>query len=139
MCYPSSSTRFVRAMRPMRVLGAGILCTVILAGYSLAEAKPPRAKSAARSGEAPKAQTDTGSEDTPTAQPGAIRKPTPPRPARAKRKGAPNFVMDPNAKFVCEEPVQSLPPTWRGGQDPTYSFDIKNTGTADLKILAKGG
>ena len=49
------------------------------------------------------------------------------------------FVMDPNAKWVCDKPEVALDPIWRGNQQLTFSFDIRNEGTAPLRIKAKGG
>jgi len=47
--------------------------------------------------------------------------------------------MDPNAKFFCENRVTTLDPIWRNGKDLTFPFKIRNDGTADLQIKAKGG
>lgn len=57
-------------------------------------------------------------------------------PRRAKRS---TFEMDPNAKWACDQTKVTLAPVWRGDQKLTFRFDIRNEGTADLKIKAKGG
>ena len=57
-------------------------------------------------------------------------------PRRAKR---PTFEMDPNAKWACDQTKVVLAPVWRGDKKLTFRFDIRNEGTADLKIRAKGG
>jgi len=47
---------------------------------------------------------------------------------------------NPNAKFACDELTVSAPPVWRsptGSVD--FEFNIRNEGTADLQIRAKGG
>ena len=47
--------------------------------------------------------------------------------------------MDPNAKWVCEQPLAVAEPVWRGDKAVTFNFNIRNEGTADLKIKARGG
>lgn len=47
---------------------------------------------------------------------------------------------NPNAKFACDELTVTAPPVWRsptGSVD--FEFSIRNEGTADLQIRAKGG
>lgn len=65
----------------------------------------------------------------------AKRKPTAPR----KTKRSASFEMDPNAKWVCDKTEVTLPPIWRRDEGVTFDFKIRNAGTADLKIRAKGG
>lgn len=50
-------------------------------------------------------------------------------------------VLEPNpdAKYVCEQPVAVHAPVWRGSQTLEFGFKIHNAGTADLQIRAKGG
>lgn len=60
------------------------------------------------------------------------------RPA-VRSKARLNFEPDPNAKWVCAENTVTLEPVWRGAKSLTFDFDIKNGGTADLRIRAKGG
>jgi hypothetical protein len=47
---------------------------------------------------------------------------------------------DPNAKpqWVCEAPIVTLEPIWTG-KKMNPSWDIRNTGTADLNIKLRGG
>jgi hypothetical protein len=47
--------------------------------------------------------------------------------------------MDPGAKWACDQQTVSVPPVWRGAEDPTFNFDIRNEGTAALRIKAVGG
>lgn len=59
--------------------------------------------------------------------------------AARKKKGAAAFEMNPNAKWVCDKTEVTLPPIWRRDEGVTFDFKIRNAGTADLKIRAKGG
>jgi hypothetical protein len=70
---------------------------------------------------------------------GTSRKYDPERRKAPRPKRKPAFEMDPNAKWACDETVASLDPVWRGDKKLTFNFDIRNEGTADLKIKAKGG
>lgn len=49
------------------------------------------------------------------------------------------FAMNPDAKWACDKDTVSLDPVWRGNQQLTFGFDIRNEGTAILQIKAKGG
>lgn len=60
------------------------------------------------------------------------------RTPRASRRST-SFEPDPNAKWACEETTVELPPVWAGKPKLTFDFNIRNEGTADLKIRAKGG
>lgn len=152
-----------RSSRPggLCALGVGSLCTLILCGYALGQEQPAAESNA---GHKPKRQMTTKAEprseaDTATkAGPNARAKPgrstvTPPKAGAtdkrgqasarrtpvSPRRGASSFKMDPNAKFVCENRTVTLDPAWRNGKDLTFPFSIRNDGTADLKIQAKGG
>jgi len=50
------------------------------------------------------------------------------------------YPPDPNVKWACDKTEVVLDPVWRQA-NATLSFDftIRNEGTADLKINAKGG
>ena len=56
-----------------------------------------------------------------------------------KGRGMSTFTMNPDAKWACDKQEVALEPVWRGDQQLTFGFDIRNEGTADLKIKAKGG
>jgi len=145
----------------MCTVGIGSLCTLILCSYALGQAQPPAESDA---GAKPAAQTPTKVEprskadsdtkagpNTPTkrrpsaaTRPGAraVNKPARPdarRPAVRPNKRASAFQMDPNAKFACDNATVTLEPVWRNGKDLTFPFKIRNDGTADLQIQAKGG
>jgi hypothetical protein len=49
------------------------------------------------------------------------------------------FEPDPNAKWACDERTATVEPFWPSEGNPTFRFQIRNEGTADLKIRAKGG
>ncbi len=55
------------------------------------------------------------------------------------RKGKPKLEMNPDAKWVCDQPTAKLEPVWRSEETLVFPFSIRNEGTADLKIRAKGG
>jgi hypothetical protein len=47
--------------------------------------------------------------------------------------------MNPNAKWACDNQTVTLEPVWRGNKPLTFAFNIRNEGTEDLKIRARGG
>ncbi len=59
--------------------------------------------------------------------------------AKKKRKAKAKFVMNPDAKWACDQQTSTLEPVWRGEKTLTFQFSIRNEGTADLLIRAKGG
>lgn len=59
--------------------------------------------------------------------------------AKKKRKAKAKFVMNPDAKWACDNQTSTLEPVWRGEKTLTFQFSIRNEGTADLLIRAKGG
>jgi len=61
------------------------------------------------------------------------------RAAAKKRKTKRQFEMNPDAKWACDQQTATLEPVWRGEKTLTFSFMIRNDGTADLRIRAKGG
>ena len=56
-----------------------------------------------------------------------------------KRKTKRKFEMNPDAKWACDQQTATLEPVWRGEKTLTFPFLIRNEGTADLRIRAKGG
>ncbi|MCP4593608.1 MAG: hypothetical protein GY842_22965 [bacterium] len=58
--------------------------------------------------------------------------------ASKKRRGKLSMEPDPNAAWECEAPTVTLEPVWQG-KSMVFEFNIRNTGTADLHIRAKGG
>ena len=61
------------------------------------------------------------------------------RAAKKKRKRKPTFELNPDAKWACDQQAATLEPVWRGQKTLTFPFLIRNDGTADLRIRAKGG
>ncbi len=59
--------------------------------------------------------------------------------ANKKSKKNPKFKMNPDAKWACEQQMAMLEPVWRGEKTLTFPFLIRNDGTADLRIRARGG
>ncbi len=59
--------------------------------------------------------------------------------AAKKRKAKSRFKLNPDAKWFCEQQTATLEPVWRGESTLTFPFLIRNDGTADLRIRAKGG
>ncbi len=61
------------------------------------------------------------------------------RAAAKKRKSKRKFQMNPDAKWACDQQSATLEPVWRGEMTLTFPFLIRNEGTADLRIRARGG
>ncbi len=61
------------------------------------------------------------------------------RAAAKKRRSKRKFQMNPDAKWACDQQTAALEPVWRGEKTLTFPFLIRNEGTADLQIRAKGG
>ncbi len=59
--------------------------------------------------------------------------------AAKKRRSKRSFEMNPDAKWACDQQTATLEPVWRGKKTLTFPFLIRNDGTADLRIRAKGG
>ncbi len=58
---------------------------------------------------------------------------------KRKIKSKTKLKMNPNAKWACDQQMVLLEPVWRGAKTLTFPFSIRNDGTADLQIKAKGG
>ncbi len=61
------------------------------------------------------------------------------RTAAKKRASKRKFEMNPDAKWACDQQTAALEPVWRGEKTLAFAFLIRNEGTADLRIRAKGG
>ena len=59
--------------------------------------------------------------------------------AAKKRKRSTSFTMNPDAKWACDLQTVKLEPVWRGDKALTFTFFVRNEGTADLQIKARGG
>jgi hypothetical protein len=71
------------------------------------------------------------------------KKPAAKKPPRRKPKRNPRnapLTPDPNAKWACDKTTVTAEPVWRSsGKSVDFTFMIRNEGTANLKIRAKGG
>ena len=105
----------------------GLLGIGLLGGHALAQPQPPTS-----TGGAAAIQADS------SPQPKRKGKTTPVRAGRRPRRGS-SFKMNPKAKWACDKQTVTQGPTWRGAKSLTFEFDIRNDGTEDLRILAKGG
>ena len=146
--FPGASLSF------LGTLGLSCLCAAAMVG--LVKAQPVPVEGAAKAAPAPqepsspqaeaagKNETPPQGEPAPRAKRGAKRKPDkrlrdPRWVSKKKRRARPKLRMDPNAKWICEHPVVDLGNVWSGQRKLTFGFDIRNEGTADLKVRAQGG
>ena len=167
MTYLMRSVRPALRFRAFLAITVSIFITATVAVESRGQEKPDapkvkktgdKAQPKAKSGSGTKVDTKKGASNDPKratrrklqlgpdAPKGAKRKisPTGVRSNRkltapSRKKGAAAFQMDPNAKWACEKTVVTLPPIWRRDEGVTFDFKIRNEGTADLRIRAKGG
>ena len=51
------------------------------------------------------------------------------------RGKSPAMKPDPNAKWFCENTTATIEPMWRGPKGISFTFDIRNDGTAPLREL----
>ena len=121
---PMTSRIRYRGLRSLCALGVGILWTGVFAGPSAAD--PPAEKA--------EPNVERKVPRKVVKQPRATRSGVTPRSARHTP-----FQMDSGAKWSCAQQAMTVEPTWRGAKAVTFSFDIRNEGTADLKIKARGG
>ena len=127
------------ATRPRTLVrfASGLVLTCVWMGVAAAE--PPTTQPATK-------RTATKTPAQPSAQPAtpAVQgKPAGTQakaPVRRVRTPRSEYPPDPNAKWACDQSEVVLDPVWRQGDlKLTFSFTIRNKGTADLKIKAKGG
>ncbi len=139
-----------------------VLCLALGASYALAQTNPqgsepkpkdapkatPKTEPGAKPETTPKAEPEAKPEVTPKAAPKPKRKarPKPAAKGKAKAKGGcgkdkrkdGSLGQDPNASWVCEQQTVTLDPVWQG-KKLVFAFEIRNEGTADRKINARGG
>lgn len=144
------------------VVGVSFLCMGVLAGNTFAQSAPskpePKSIFEEKAKAAPKTEPATSAKSKPaleaklrsipkdaantktraTPQPKRQLKTRGPTKVDKRRRRA-SFTMNPDAKWACDQQTVTLPPVWRGNQQLTFGFDIRNQGTADLKIRARGG
>ncbi len=144
------------------VVGVSFLCMGVLVGSTYAQSAPskPEPKSiledkakaaskaepatSAKSKPAPEAKVRSKPKDTANTKTRATPERKPQLKTRGptkagKRRRQESFTMNPDAKWACDQQTVALPPAWRGNHQLTFGFDIRNEGTADLKIRARGG
>lgn len=137
----------------MYAVGLSFLCLALFAGYARAQAPPADAEpkgNTQNTGEVKSkgqaegaAEVNTKAQADPKDRPEAQLK----RKAKSKagqqafKKGTKRiqFEMDPNAKWACDQQTVTLEPVWREDKKLKFAFHIRNEGTADLKIKARGG
>jgi hypothetical protein len=127
-------------MRRRRAPWATLLIAVLSMGVFSAQALaqdfvPPKPK--AKSAPKQKAQGQVKPKSGPGSQT-APKGPTVRRSTRGSRRDA-GFVMNPNAKWACDQQTQTLEPVWRSNKGLTWTFEIRNEGTSNLQIKARGG
>ena len=134
-------------------VGLSFLCLALFAGYAQAQAPPadPEPKgNTQNTGEVkntgkaegaaeaePKGQANP--KDTAKAQVTHKGKHKTSKQASTKGRKRIQFEMDPNAKWACDQQTVTLEPVWREDKKLNFAFHIRNEGTADLKIKARGG
>mgnify|MGYP000317228014 CR=1 FL=1 len=118
-----------------RIISIGLICAVLLGGQAFASSGPPVKKKKATPSLPAKTAAKAGEVKTIKPAPGgeAIHKSI-----DTTLRDHP-FELDANAKLVCEHTTVTAEPVWRGRDKLTFSFNLRNAGTADLKIKAKGG
>lgn len=112
---PKTSRRVAGMLRSVSI---AVCCAAVLSGGVFAQSKQPTRTKRAVS---PDARAQRRAKQ---------------RPAR-KKPGA--LEMNPNAKWSCANTTITLEPVWRGAKELTFPFKIRNVGTEDLRIKARGG
>ena len=124
-----------RASRRARALVLCAACVAALAGYALSETAAPSSQPEAKpetlsatevkGGAAPKAEIEPASEAKGTVS--------------GQGTGDSEPTAMPEPKWACDRQTVTAEPVWRGEKSLTFTFDIRNEGTADLRINAGGG
>ena len=114
------------------VMWACLLCLGLLSGQASGRIRPVLKKKAAP-GEVADAKTGKNSTAKSPADDKAIH-----QRIDTTLKNHP-FELDANAKLICEQTTVTAKPVWRGRDKLTFGFQLRNAGTADLQIQAKGG
>ena len=123
--------------RPVFVLAGWIaaLCVILLAGHAVAQ-QPPGQKSKSASAESKReVKRVEGVNQQPSVSPKA--KLEDPRRDKKTAKGQ-SLTPDPDAHWACAQLVLDVGDIWSGDQTK-FVFKIKNEGTSDLRLKARGG
>ena len=140
MQHSTKSGKVRRRFAPHRTLWIGLLCMGVFSAYALAQnTAPPKPK--AKPAPSEKAKEQVPPKEQPKGTPGAKAAP---KGASIRQHGRnykrdAGFVMNPDAKWACDQQTVTLEPTWRANKPLTFPFEIRNEGTANLQIKAKGG
>lgn len=126
----AAPVRFVGGgIRVMRYVWPAVVCVALMVGSAAALENLVRGKE--KKGDATKAPK-VQKKATPKAGCGSAAGTQDPSPTARSTKGGLSPI------WVCPEPKLTTDPVWRG-QQIECAFMIRNEGTADLKIKAKGG
>jgi len=123
----------------LRLLGVCLLLAAFSGSPVLGQPQPPADEPKVEDKAKPEVSEAQKVSDEARAKAEAQRKAAARSRVRSQGRRGVAFEMDPNAKWVCKEPTAKVDPIWRGDQNLTFSFDIKNEGTADLRFKARGG
>ncbi len=143
-------------LRIASLVGVSLVYIGVCAGYTFAQSSQSDPASKAELQRKQAAAFDAGHTANVAPKPGrgskrpgrpaALAKGKPQRTTQKKlpsvnRRGLAKGSMktNPNAKWACDRQTVTLDPVWRGNQRLSFGFDIRNEGTEDLTIKAKGG
>ena len=133
----SEPRTYGRSPSVVPALSIGLLCVAVFAGYAWAQGKPTDPEPKGKAEPPVTVKPAPKSKGTSAVRPDSKSKP--PSPVKNRGRASSTFQMDPNAKWVCDQLTAALEPVWRSDKSLTFTFNIRNEGTADLKIRAKGG
>jgi len=145
-----------RRQRVRAVAAASAACfAFLMTGVAIAQAPgDPRGRQSSPEGEKPKTEGTGKPSNSPA--PSAADVPAPRRPACGEgelvpgwadqleasegsgQPGAAGQKKDSKARWVCEKPTVTLEPVW-SGQPLVCDFVLRNDGTENLTIKARGG
>lgn len=114
---------------------ASALCVVLLAGYAQAQTIPTK-KAKRHSISARKPAPPASDQERPPATPKSKAGGGCGHAEHQPRKGP--VVPDSGAQWSCAQPIVTAEPVWVGSR-VEFVFKIKNEGTSELRIKAKGG
>ncbi|MCK4624816.1 MAG: hypothetical protein KAV00_05870 [Phycisphaerae bacterium] len=147
----------VKTARVTSIVGrpawAVVLCLAFGMGCVIAHAKAPdpKAEPTTKPAQAskPKLQPDAKSKGEPQAKSKDKRKASLREKIKTSKKAKSGcggkkggrkgeLAKNPNTKWACDQTTVTLDPVWKG-KPLVFNFNIRNEGTANLHIRAKGG
>ncbi|MFH0980877.1 MAG: hypothetical protein V2A79_04990 [Planctomycetota bacterium] len=116
------------------------LCWAVVASYAFAQPTPPEPQAQQRSEPPVQPAVELPAPPVPETTSQPTDRPEGQPPAKSGCGGGQGGDLQPNegAKWVCAQPTILLEPVYSGAS-LTCEFQIRNEGTADLDIKAKGG